>query len=516
MPLTLTYAQALWRRAERAPRSELLRIVGGDPWTADDVRTRAASWAICLAPVGPDDVVVTCVDSGPNAVALTAAISALGAVELPLGADTPVEWACELVELTRARLVVSSASRTEPPLVRRLVHATTDRRLELIEDPGTFEPHLPGADHVVPIARSTTDPATVVVTSGTTGRQKAALLPVGAPIRQARQVAAAMQYGSDDVLLSLFPWHHINARNAVVLPAILSGARVVFTPHFSASRFWELVRREHVTAFTFMGAVCMMLLRQPPSGDDRRHPLTKAYGGPAPADLVADFADRFGVTLRQAYACTELGDISTTALDELCPGAAGRPVDDREIRIVDEQLRPVPDGATGEILVRPRDPGTTLLEYVGDPQATAAAWESGWFRTRDRGRLDAGWLHITGRASDVIRRRGTNIDPAQIEEALLAHPEVAEAAAIAVPSELTEDEVLAIVVPTATKSPSPETLWKHCEQLLPRFAVPRYLTVRQSVPHTMTHKLDRALLRRRGLPADAWDAETRSLTPEPR
>lgn len=515
MPLTLTYAQAVWRRADRAPREELLRLPGGRPWSANHLRTRAASWAIGLAPVAAGDFVVTCVDSGPDAVALTTAISALGATELPLGPDTPVEWACQIVTFTRARVVVSSTARADTPLVQQLVQSAR-RRLELVDGHATLDPDLAQSARVVPVSRPADSPAVLVSTSGTTGRPKAALLPVGAPIRQARQVAATMQYGSQDVLLSLFPWHHINARNAVVLPAVLSGARVVFAPHFSASGFWDLVRREDITAFNFMGAIGMMLLRQPPLSDDHDHRVSKAYGGPAPADLVTAFADRFGVTLRQAYACTELGDVSTTPLDELCPGAAGRPLDDREVRIVDEQLHEVPDGETGEILVRPHDTGTTLLEYVGDPGTTTAAWESGWFRTRDRGRLDDGWLYVSGRTSDAIRRRGVNLDPQQIEDVLLTHPAVAEVAAIAVPSELTEDEILAIVVPSAAAAPVPEILWKHCQQALPRSSTPRYFSVQDALPHSANHKLDRAQLRRRGIPPDAWDAEAHTLTPESR
>lgn len=515
MPPTLTYAQALWQRAERTPQRELLRAADREPWTAQRIRARAASWAIGLRPVEAGDVVVTCVDSGPEAVALTGAISALGATELPLGADISVEWACQLAKFTRARVIVTSTARAESPLVQQLAQLP-GRRLELADGASNLDPDAPKADRVVPIALPATAAATIVATSGTTGRQKAALLPVGAPIRQARQVATTMQYCDDDVLLSLFHWHHINARNAIVLPAILSGARVVFAPRFSASGFWDLVRREGVTGFSFMGAVGMMLLRQPPSSADRDHPLTKAYGGPAPADLVTAFADRFGVTLRQAYACTELGDVSTTPMGQLRPGAAGRPLDDREVRIVDEQLHDVLDGETGEILVRPRDMDSTFLEYVGDPEQTAAAWESGWFRTRDRGCLADGWLHVTGRTSDVIRRRGVNLDPQQIEDALLTHPAVAEAAAIAVPSELTEDEILAIVVPSAAVAPTPETLWQHCQQALPRSSTPRYFSVRDALPHSANHKLDRAQLRRRGVPPDAWDAEAHILTPETR
>lgn len=512
--LPLTYAQALWRRSERTPDAELLRIAGEGPWTVAETRTRAASWALHLArTVGQGDVVVTCVDSGPYAVALTAAVSALGAVELPLDPEIAPDWARRLVDVTGAQVVVSSTARVQSSLVRDLARG---RRLELVDGATELHSAHSDADSVTPVDLSEESPALIVSTSGTTGRPKAAMLPVGAPIRQARRVSEAMQYGHHDVLLSLFPWHHINARNAATLPAIISGARVVFAPRFSASGFWDLVRQEKVTAFNFMGAVCMMLLRRPATARDREHTLTKAYGGPAPAELVSSFAERFGVTLRQAYACTELGDISTTHLSELRPGAAGRPLGDREVRIVDDRERDVPEGTAGEILVRPTRPGTALSEYVADIAATTDAWRDGWFATHDRGYLLDGWLYVTGRCSDVIRRRGVNLDPERIERVILEHPDVAETAAVAVPSELTENEVLAVVVPGPGRTPPPDDLWHHCARSLPRAFVPRYLSFTRDLPHTSNHKLDRAAIRRRGIPPDVWDADTRPTPLEPR
>jgi len=507
-----TYAEVLWARAARDPDGEVLRVPDGERWTAEALRRQAASVAAGLVGhVGPGDVVVTCVDAGPDAVAVTGAVSALGAVELPVAADLPADWACRLVTDAGARAVVASARRAADPMPQ-LLAVYTGHPAHVVD--GSTPLH-PGTDRIDPVSLPATAPALIVSTSGTTGRSKTALLPVGAAVGQARRVAAAMHYGPEDVLLGCFPWHHINARNATVLPALMSGARVVMVPRFSATSFLDLVRRERITAFNFMGAMCMMLLAQPTTPHDRDHAIIKAYGGPAPARMVDNFRERFGVTLRQAYACTELGDVATTPMDALRPGAAGRVVADHEVRIVDGEGNVLAEGTSGEILVRPRGEGLALLDYVGDPEAVAQAWSGPWFRTRDRGRLVDGWLHVDGRTGDVIRRRGVNIDPHHVEEALVDHPSVAEVAAVGVPSELTEDEVLAVVVPRAGTRIDPAALWLHCREILPRAAVPRYLSVEASLPHTATHKLDRAALRRRGLPATSWDAgSTRPLPTE--
>lgn len=487
-PPAHTYARALADRAERDPHGELLRVSGGDSWSAADLWHRSRTWAAALAgSVGPGAFVATRVPAGPEAVALTGAISAIGAVEVALPTYLP--------------------ARAEQRLLERCVL--------LVDDPGQLPDTHPGAPRVRPAVVAVDAPALVMTTSGTTGQAKAALLPAEAPAAQARRIAAALAYGPGDTLVSCFAWHHVNARNATVLPAVLSGARVVFTPRFSASGFLDTVRTEGVTGFNFMGAMGLMLLAQPERPDDRDHPLRTGYGGPAPAWLVRRFADRFGVTLRQAYACTELGDVANTPVTALRPGSAGPVTDDHEVRIVDASGGEVPDGEVGELLVRPTRPGLAVLEYLDDADATADAWTDGWFRTRDRVRLDDGWLFVEGRLGDVIRRRGVNIDPTLVEDAVLDHPDVANAAAVAVPSDLTEDEVLVHVELRPGATWRPDRLWLHALERLPRGALPRHLNRLDRVPVNANHKVDRALLRRAGLPDDAWHAEDAAVHPTP-
>ena len=505
---TPTLARTLWERARRDPGGELVRRAGERPWTARELWGAASSLANQLGTaVATGDVVVTATDTGPEALTASAAVSALGAVELPLAPDTSFEWALHLASTSGAGALLTTPDRVTP-LTERLASAA-HLQIHVVEP----EPSARASGvEVVPVSRHATDPALIMTTSGTTGRTKAALLPVGAPIGQARRVAQAMHYGPGDVLLSSFAWHHVNARHACFLPALISGARVVVTPRFSASRFLDVARSEGVTAFNFMGAMCAMLLAQPPSETDHMHQVRTAYGGPAPADLVDRFRDRFGITLRQAYACTELGDVSVTPVDALRPGAAGRVVDDYEVRVVDDGMRPVPAGEIGEILVRPRREGLAFLGYVGDTDATRAAWYDGWFRTRDRGHLEGDWLHVDGRLGDVIRRRGLNIDPQHVEQAVSVHPGVAQVAAIAVPSELTEDEVLAVVVPVAGSGLNAETLWNDCRDRLPRHLVPRFISVESTLPLNGSLKIDRGSLRSRGLPETAWDADAQLTT----
>jgi crotonobetaine/carnitine-CoA ligase len=503
-----SFAEAVELRARADPDGELIRRVGDPAMSAGALLERAIGLAGRLAGmIGPGDTVATAVPAGPEATALTAAVSWLGAVELPVpdGLDPAVAGA--LARSVRCATAVVTPDRLdgEPQLA-----ALGDHSMHPVLTLSGHRHGIPMLDELT--ARPTpahhpdlADPAAVMVTSGTGGRPKGALLPNGAGLGQAERVRRAMAYDADDVLFNVFPWQHVNARHAAFLPAVLAGARVVVGA-FSATRFWATAADEQVTAFNFMGALCAMLLRQPVSPDDRRHVVRQAYGGPAPAWLYEQVRDRFGVELRQAYACTELGDVATTG-HEVRAGAAGRVVPEYEVRVVDELGAPLPDGSTGTVQVRPRRPGLTFTDYVGDPRATAAAWRDGWFVTGDRGRLDEGWFRHEGRAADVIRRRGVTIDAEHVEHVALSHADVQQAAAVGVPSELTDDEVLLVIVARPGVEPDPAAVRRHCAAHLPRHSVPRFVSVETSLPRTGSLKIVHRALRDRGLPLAAWDAD---------
>ncbi|WP_456696177.1 AMP-binding protein [Aeromicrobium sp. P5_D10] len=510
-----SFAEAVELRASRDPDGELIRRVGGPSMSAGSLLDRAIDRAARLSSiVGPGDAVATAVPAGPEAAALTTALSWLGAVELPVpdGLDPVVARA--LARSAGCVTAVATPDRLgdEPHLA-----ALGDHRVHPVM---TLEGRRPGVPMLDDLAARPTPahraelgaPAAVMITSGTGGRPKGALLPNGAGLGQAERVHRAMAYDADDVLFNVFPWQHVNARHAAFLPAVLSGARVVVGP-FSASRFWTTAADEDVTAFNFMGALCAMLLRQPLSSHDRAHRVRQAYGGPAPAWLYEQVRDRFGVELRQAYACTELGDVATTGR-EVRPGAAGRVVPEYDVRVVDELGVPVADGVTGTVHVRPQRPGLTFTEYVGDPAASAAAWRDGWFVTGDRGRLDDGWFSHEGRAADVIRRRGVTIDAEHVEQVALSHPDLEQAAAVGVPSELTDDEMLLVVVARPGTDPDPAAVRQHCAARLPRHSVPRFVSIESSLPRTGSLKIVHRALRDRGLPSTVWDAEASATSQE--
>ena len=476
--------------------------------------TRSTDIARGLATlVGPGDAVATATLPGPDAVAVTTALSLLGAIELALPDEISPQLARRLAHATGCVLTVAAPARiAREPVLAELGRHPRVPTVAVGDAPGAVPLEALVAEPAA-LPRHTPElgtPALVMPTSGTTGRAKGALLPNGAGLAQAARVREAMAYGPRDALLNFFSWQHINARHAAFLPAVLAGARLVIEPRFSASRLWETAAAESVTAFNFMGAVCAILLHRPESAADRAHTVTRAYGGPAPAWMVHDMARRFGVQLRQAYACTELGDVATSGR-QIRPGAAGRPVRDYDIRVIDAAGRRLPNGAVGEITVRPRAEHLTFTGYVGDPEATATAWRDDWFHTGDRGRIEDGWLWFEGRSADVIRRRGINISAAEVENAVASLPAVAEVAAVGVSSELTEERGHGRGDPRAPGTElDPMAVYRGCQAVLPRHSVPRYISVESALPRNGSMKVLRHKLRARGLPASAWDAENPS------
>jgi crotonobetaine/carnitine-CoA ligase len=158
------------------------------------------------------------------------------------------------------------------------------------------------------------------------------------------------------------------------------------------------------------------------------------------------------------------------------------------VEIHDDRDLPVEPGTDGEIVIRPEQPGILFRGYDGMPEATLDAWRNLWFHTGDRGRFDAdGNLVFLGRLKDAIRRRGENISAFEVERVLDTHPAVAESAVVGVPSEIGEEEVLAVLVPRA--SLDPVDVAEHCQKHLPAFAVPRYVRVVDSLPKNSSERV---------------------------
>jgi carnitine-CoA ligase len=352
------------------------------------------------------------------------------------------------------------------------------------------------------------DPNVIMYTSGTTGPPKGVVICHEANLNLARHTIALMGYTDTDVLYTAFPLFHINARYTSVIAAMECGGSLVMDQKFSVSKFWGICRAKGVTAFNFQGALLLMLFKQPPAPDDADNPVRVAFGAPIPIEIGAEFMERFGLKLAEIYGMTEVPNAVENRMESLRPGAAGKETVNFEVRVVDEQDQLVPAGVAGEIVMRPKKPGVTVLEYYKMPEATVKAFRNLWFHSGDRGRFDEdGYLYFLDRMKDAIRRRGENISSWEVEATVSAFPSVLEAAAYGVPSELSEEEVMIAVVPKPGYTVKPEELLEHCVDNLAHFAVPRYVRFMDELPKTPSQRTEKYKLRSEGVTPDTWDRE---------
>jgi crotonobetaine/carnitine-CoA ligase len=251
----------------------------------------------------------------------------------------------------------------------------------------------------------------------------------------------------------------------------------------------------------------VLLLKQAAAADDATNPMRVGYGIPVPAGLEKEFQRRFGLELVHCYGSTEATIVAWNVGPTRRPGSAGRPLPGYEVRILDQYDRPLGAEQEGQICVRPAEPSSMFSGYFRDPERTVAAWRNLWFHTGDSGRIDGeGRLWFLDRLGDSIRRMGEAVSGYEVENAVLAHPEVKLAAAYGVPSELTEEEVMIAVVPQSGAGLTAAALRTWCEVNLSPTAVPRFIRIVDELPMTPTGKVEKYRLRALGVPEGTFDA----------
>lgn len=352
------------------------------------------------------------------------------------------------------------------------------------------------------------DTSLILFTSGTTGPSKGAILSHRANFALSRSCCDLMNYSPSDRLFSVFPLYHVNARYATILAALISDSDVVMHRRFSASKFWDICRKEQITTFTYMGSMLTILLKQPEHADDADNPVRQIQGAPCPPEIYEEFQNRFNIKITEAYGSTEIGLAMVNRAESFRKGSCGKALPIYEVEIHDEHGNSCPPNTPGEIVVRPKYPDIMFSGYYGMPDATIQAWRNLWFHTGDQGMMDEdGYFYFIDRMKDVVRRRGENISSFEVERTINKHPKVKESAVIGVPSELTEEEVLAVIVTQDGAKLDPEELLDFCQQHLPYFAVPRYVRFVDQLPRNHAQRIEKYKLREAGVTADTWDRE---------
>ena len=431
------------------------------------------------------------------------AMNALGICCIPLNPDHRENELAYVLDHASVDLVVVLES-LEAQLRQGLASSANSQARVLL-----FENFAAGLAPANRKAGSTTPgpdtPASVLYTSGTTGR------PKGCVLSHNYEVTAGAWYANCGGLATFgeaceriynpLPLFHVNASIFSFYCAMLKGNCQVQTDRFQSSRWWTEVYESKATVVHYLGVVVPMLLGQSAHPHERDHAVRFAIGAGVDPQRHAEFEERFGFPLIEIWGMTEMvrAIIDNQEPREIGTRAFGRTQPGLEVRVVDDSDVDVPQGQEGEMLVRhsaatPRK--HFFSGYLHEDAITEASWRGGWFHTGDIVTRDiTGLLRFIDRRKNIIRRSGENIAAAEVEALLQTHPLVEKAAVLAVKDEMREEEVLACIVlksgPAADPVATAKLLFEHCHSHLAYYKAPGWMWLTDSIPTTATQKIQK-------------------------
>ena len=367
--------------------------------------------------------------------------------------------------------------------------ARTDAGREAIHEaaPGTAEAAAPHPDTL----------ALLMYTSGTTGVPKGVMLTQGNLAANAQAISAEHALTPSDRVLAVLPLYHINAFAVTMLAPLAQGGSLAMPPKFSAARFWAQAAAHRCTWLNVVPTMISYLLEgsAPPPEETARYRFCRSASAALPPEHLRGFEARFGIGIIETMGLTET--VAPSFSNPLKPtlrklGSVGR-ASGCEAGVIDATLKAVPDGTTGELVIR----GPNVMRgYYKNPQATEAAFTpDGWLRTGDLGHCDAdGFFFVTGRIKELIIKGGENIAPREIDEALLRHPAVLDAAAVGIPDQHYGQEIMACIVLREGHAADEAALREFCVAQLGRYKTPSVFRFLSELPRGPSGKVQRLKL----------------------
>jgi len=499
-----TVYEMIVAQGERQPDAPAILAPGRRPMTFHKLRECVDTTVDALNSVGIglNDRVVSVLPTGPEmAVAFLATAS--GATNVPLSPDLREEELFFHLENPGVKgIIVESGS---SPEARTVAAAKEIPIIELKPDPreaaGVFSLDAEGAESAPSHSRNrgrTGDTALVLHTSGTTSRPKIVPLTHTNICLSAKNVASVLRLTHRDRCLNVMPLFHAHGLIACVLASLSVGGSVVCTPGYSPADFFRWMESFSATWFSAVPTIHHSVLEQakkhegPIARSSLR--LIRSATSAMPPGLMRGLEATFGVPVIESYGMTETGTQITSNLlppGKRKPGSAGIPAGP-EVAIIDTRGHWLPQGETGEIVIR----GPTVVDaYESDPAANKEAFFEDWLRTGDEGYLDQdGYLFISGRLKEMINRGGEKVAPREIDEALLAHPDIAQAVAFPIPHPTLGEEVAVAVVQKPRAGLTEEAIRAFLFRALAPFKVPSRVFLVDAIPEGPTGKVQRATL----------------------
>ncbi|WP_372780324.1 AMP-binding protein [Litorivivens sp.] len=444
--------------------------------------------------------------SSPDFVLLALAANLAGIHWIPVNTDYRGQWLAETLKDSAPSLVV-----TDTAFQSRLAEVSVAAPVIVLG--ATCEELLSDADFKAPsIAYG--DTASIMWTSGTTGKSKGVMQSHNAWVRSALSAAEMGGVDRGDVAYNCLPLYNSAAWVTGIYPALVTGTTCAMDPAFSATTFWERTRFYQATHVFTLGAMHMFLWNAPPQASDADNPVRSAQMVPMPDAIREPFKQRFGINaIHQGFGQSEIMLLMRRYDDGVTPwppNSLGTPADDIEVALFNDSDEPVAVGEPGEICVREKSPHVLFNGYFNNPQATEQAFHGGWYHTGDLLKQDeAGHFYFVDRKKDLIRYKGRSVSSVAIESVARSHPGISDVAVYGVASaELeSEHEIMLAAIPVPGAEVSEAELARHINDNAPYFFVPRYIEFVEQLPMTPTQKVQKNKLRERGLTEHTWDAK---------
>ena len=515
-----TVPAMLQRQAQRYG-SHPLFAAGDVTWSFAEAPAVAARFAGTLAAAGirPGDRIALMCGNRAEFMEAFLGCAWLGAVAVPLNVAARGPQLAHYLKNSGARLLIIEAE-----LLDALAHIDFDglalERIWAICSAATTTingiPLQNIPQRASAIGPGATDPAqtlAILYTSGTTGVSKGVCCPHAQYFWWGLNGIRNLEIHEGDVLSTALPLFHTNALGTFH-QALLSGSTLIAEPRFSASRFWQRLHECRATVTYVLGAMVPILLSRKPMPEERSHRVRCALAPGVPAKLHRAFQERTNILLLDGYGSTETNFVIGSTAAEQRAGSMGSVREGFEARVLDGSGNEVRPGEPGELVLRTSERLAFATGYFAMSDQTADAFRDGWFHTGDRVVREAdGYFRFIDRLKDAIRRRGENISSFEVEQVLLSHPDVGNAAVFPVPSELAEEEVMAAIVRRPGSTLTERALSEYCEPRLAKFALPRFVEFVDALPTTESGKVQKYKLRDRGVSAKTWDrqAETAEI-----
>lgn len=469
-----------------------------------DEHVRRCAGGLHSLGVGQHDFVIVNLSNCPEFLITWFALARLGASMAPSNVANTATELQHILNVTEARLVVTEVALLNS-VEEALSLAGSPAGVVIVgEGAGKHTPFvslLDSAQEAPEVGVSSNDIAELIFTSGTTRKPKAVMITHANCLRAGLDAVHCLWLDDGERSLTALPLFHVNAQAMSLFAAMTVAGTLVLLQEFRATKFWGQVRSHRATQTCLVAMQLRVILAQPPVEGERDHQVRRLFYSINVTEAEKDaFESRFGATLINGYGLSE-GMTLLTCAPIVAPRrwpSIGLPSPGRQLLLLDDDGNEVAPGEVGEIVAVGTPGRDIMLGYYGDPESTALALgPDGRLHTGDNAYADSeGYLYFFDRKKDMIKRAGENISAIEVEEVVLEHPKVSEAAVVGVPDDIRDEAVAVVVVPVEPGALTAEELIEYCRTRLSKFKVPTVVSFADGLPRTSIGKVRKDELRK--------------------